>query len=111
MGNFLNKIRAKNIQTKDNTRLLLIADLEEKLNNSHNTIMERYSNIVGIYNSEISNLKLELQNLNEANKKTVRKVDSLNILINEKDSKIKMLESKMLHLETSDEFLSAIHDE
>lgn len=111
MGNFLNKIRAKNIQTKDNTRLLLIADLEEKLNNSHNTIMERYSNIVGIYNSEISNLKLELQNLNEENKKTVRKVDSLNILINEKDSKIKMLESKMLHLETSDEFLSAIHDE
>lgn len=111
MGNFLNKIRAKNIQTKDNTRLLLIADLEEKLNNSHNTIMERYSNIVGIYNSEISNLKLELQNLNEENKKTVRKVDSLNILINEKDSKIKMLESKMVHLETNDEFLSAIHDE
>ena len=111
MGNFLNKIRAKNIQTKDNTRLLLIADLEEKLNNSHDTIMEKYTNMVGIYNSEISNLKIELHNLNEENKKTDRKVDSLNILINEKDSNIKMLESKMLHLETSDEFLSAIHDE
>ena len=110
MGNFLNRIRVKNIETEDNTRLLLVADLEEKINNSHDTMMDRYTNMVNTYNIEISNLKVELQKLNEENKKTVRKVDTLNILINERETKIKMLENKMLNLETNDEFLSAIHE-
>lgn len=110
MGNFLNRVRVKNMKTEDNTRLLLIADLEEKINNSHDTIMSRYSNMVNTYNIEISNLKVELQKLNEDNKKTVKKVDTLNILINERETKIKMLENKMLNLETNDEFLSAVHE-
>ena len=110
MGNFINRIRVKNIETEDNTRLLLVADLEEKISKSHDSMMDRYTNMVNTYNIEISNLKVELQKLNEENKKTVRKVDTLNILINERETKIKMLENKMLNLETNDEFLSAIHE-
>jgi len=110
MGNFINRVRVRNIETEDNTRLLLVADLEEKISKSHDSMMDRYTNMVNTYNIEISNLKVELQKLNEENKKTVRKVDTLNILINERETKIKMLENKMLNLETNDEFLSAIHE-
>lgn len=110
MGNLINRVRVRNIETEDNTRLLLVADLEEKISKSHDSMMDRYTNMVNTYNIEISNLKVELQKLNEENKKTVRKVDTLNILINERETKIKMLENKMLNLETNDEFLSAIHE-
>tara|TARA_B100000123_G_C25723196_1_gene425580 strand:+ start:80 stop:412 length:333 start_codon:yes stop_codon:yes gene_type:complete len=109
MGNLLNRIRVKKIQTEDNTRLLLISDLEEKINNFNDSMMQKYTNIVNTYNKEINDLKMDMNKLKENYNNINTKCNSLNVLIEEKDTKIKRLEDILQNFDSSDEFLSTIN--
>lgn len=111
MGNFWplrKKHQNLNIQMKDQNRLLLFENMEEKINNLQQIMTEKYSNLAQTYNLEIHNLRNQIQDLNQENEKTLSKIRNLQVLLDDKNNIISNLEHKMINLESNDEFLSTI---
>lgn len=111
MGNFWSNCRKSNLldsRLQDNQRLLLFENMDDKIEKLEKSMSTQYSNMVVTYNKEINSLRFEINELNKENEKIVRKVNNLNVLINDKETKIANLQHKIYHMESQDEFISTI---
>ena len=94
----------------DSRRLLLMENMEEKIEKLEIDMSTKYSNMIMTYNKEINNLRIEINSLSKENEKICRKVNDLNVLISDKQNKITNLENKIYNMESQDEFLSTVGD-
>ena len=78
----------------DSRRLLLMENMEEKIEKLEIDMSTKYSNMIMTYNKEINNLRIEINALGKENEKICRKVNDLNVLISDKQNKITNLKIK-----------------
>ena len=120
MGNLMSSCIARiksgsnhniNDSLADSRRLLLMENMEEKIEKLEIDMSTKYSNMIMTYNKEINNLRMEINVLGKENEKIVRKVNDLNVLIEEKQENITLLENKIYNMESHEEFLSTVDEE
>jgi predicted nucleic acid-binding Zn-ribbon protein len=107
MGNYFRKPKT-NVDIQDSQRLLLFDNLEEKIYKVEETMNGKYARMITMYNTEISNMKQEINALTKNNEEIVTKVTNLRVLINDKENKINQLEYKIINMESADQFLSSV---
>ena len=112
MSSCISKKKSNNIDDPlfDSRRLLLMENMEEKIDQTVIDISNRFSTMITTYNKEINNLMIEVNRLNKENEKTCKKINDLYVLMKDKQNMITKLENKIYSLESQDEFLSTVDD-
>jgi predicted nucleic acid-binding Zn-ribbon protein len=114
MGNIMiwkKKNTDRNYSMEDQRRLLLFENIEEKMEKLEQSVTDKYTNLVQTYNKEIYNLRSQVHELQKETDNTKSKIRNLQVLLDDKNQKISGLETKLINLESQDEFLSTINSQ